>query len=262
MDASLTQSAALVRDAPTPLYRQLAEALAGRMASGALAPFERLPSEQALQDEFQVSRVTVRLALKELGSRGLIESHKGRGSFVAGSVLTQNMQVPTGFYDLFLAQGLEPQTHLIAFDARCSPAGEDARLASTSDTVCRFTRVYVLQGRPVGLVSAAVCELDRAFTRDTVERLPVYGLLQQVAGVAIVRADVAVKTRVADRASAQALELREGDPLLAIRRVSFDDRCRAVEATTFHIRPEHFEFRFSVQGPVPIAPAIRLVPKP
>ena len=78
------------------------------MESGALAPYERLPSEQALQDEFSVSRVTVRLALKELASRGLIRSHRGRGSFVAGSVVTQNMQVLTGFYDLFLAQGLEP----------------------------------------------------------------------------------------------------------------------------------------------------------
>lgn len=262
MDSSVAQSAALVRDAPTPLYRQLAEALAGRMASGTLAPFARLPSEQALQDEFRVSRVTVRLALKELASRGLIESHKGRGSFVAGSVLTQDMQVLSGFYNLFLAQGLEPQTYLIAFDARCRPIGEAALLAATSDTVCRFTRVYVLQGRPVGLVSAAVCEFDRPFTRDTVERLPVYGLLQQVVGVTVMRADVAVKTRVADQASAQALDLREGDPLLAIHRISFDGCSRAVEATTFHIRPEHYEFRFSVPGPVQIAPAIRLVPEP
>lgn len=251
-----------MRAAPTPLYRQLAEVLAGRMATGALAPFARLPSEQALQEEFRVSRVTVRLALKELASRGLIESHKGRGSFVAGSVLSQNMQVLTGFYDLFLAQGLEPQTYLTAFDAGCTPTGDAASLAATSDTVCRFTRVYVLQGRPVGLVSATVCEFDRPFTRETVERLPVYGLLQQIGGIAVVRADVAVKTRVADRASAQALDLREGDPLLAIHRVSFDDRSRAVESTTFHIRPEHYEFRFSVQGPVQIAPAIRLVREP
>ena len=148
---------------------------------------------------------------------------------------------------------------MTAFEAGCRPSAEAAALAPTSRTVCRFKRVYALQGRPIGLVSAVVCEFGRPLTFQAVERLPVYGLLQQIGRISVARADLAVRTCVAGQADALALELREGDPLLAIHRTSYDERARPVETTTFLIRPEHYEFCFSVQGPVQIAPAIRLV---
>ena len=41
----------------------------------------QLPSESALAQEFKVSRVTIRQALKRLEARGLIYSEQGRGYF-------------------------------------------------------------------------------------------------------------------------------------------------------------------------------------
>src|SRR5262245_39267905 len=55
-----------------PLYVQLADVIAGKIASGALAPDRPIPSENHLADEYGVARLTARRAAQELRERGLI----------------------------------------------------------------------------------------------------------------------------------------------------------------------------------------------
>jgi DNA-binding transcriptional MocR family regulator len=72
-------------DAEAPLYRQLADALAGAIADGTLAEGERLPSERDLALTLAVSRTTVVTAYRELEARGLVRGHVGRGTFVCAA---------------------------------------------------------------------------------------------------------------------------------------------------------------------------------
>ncbi|WLW52541.1 GntR family transcriptional regulator [Streptomyces lincolnensis] len=65
-----------------PLYMQLADAIAGKIASGDLAPDRPIPSENHLADEYGVARLTARRAAQELRERGLIVTVRGKGSFV------------------------------------------------------------------------------------------------------------------------------------------------------------------------------------
>ena len=46
----------------------------------------RLPTERELAEQFQVSRTSVREAIKILQQKGLIEVHPGRGTFIVDSV--------------------------------------------------------------------------------------------------------------------------------------------------------------------------------
>ncbi|MER7212412.1 GntR family transcriptional regulator [Streptosporangium sp. NPDC000239] len=68
----------------TPVYRQLAEILRQRIASGDLAPGEALPSETQLMQEFGIARITVREAMKALRAEGLVITARRRGSYVRG----------------------------------------------------------------------------------------------------------------------------------------------------------------------------------
>jgi GntR family transcriptional repressor for pyruvate dehydrogenase complex len=63
---------------------QVSDQLRKLILSGALPPGTRLPSEQALTQQFGVSRATIREALNALSTEGLIQSKKGvkGGSFV------------------------------------------------------------------------------------------------------------------------------------------------------------------------------------
>lgn len=55
------------------------------IANGAYAEDERLPGENALADQFDVSRPVIRAALKRLREEGMVTSRQGSGSYVSNS---------------------------------------------------------------------------------------------------------------------------------------------------------------------------------
>src|SRR5262249_11342169 len=65
-----------------PLYLQLCDVMADRIATRAWRPGNALPNEGDLAREFGVSAGTVRKALERLDQTGLITRRQGRGSFV------------------------------------------------------------------------------------------------------------------------------------------------------------------------------------
>ena len=64
------------------LYEHVARALREQMDSGALAPGERLPTQEELCRQFDVSRIVVRHALDLLESEGIIDRPGTAGAFV------------------------------------------------------------------------------------------------------------------------------------------------------------------------------------
>ncbi len=69
------------------LFEQVVGWVEGEIRTGALKPGDRLPSERLLVAQFGISRTAVREALRSLAAHGLIESHVGRGTFVAEPAL-------------------------------------------------------------------------------------------------------------------------------------------------------------------------------
>ena len=60
----------------------IADVIAARIKDGTYPPEARLPAELDFVAEFGSSRESVRRAVEELRKRGLIETVKGKGSFV------------------------------------------------------------------------------------------------------------------------------------------------------------------------------------
>ena len=70
-------------DGPEPLYQQAADVLRDRIRSGTYAPRRRLPSLDALADELDLARNTVKRAVKILADEGYVYGVHGKGTFVA-----------------------------------------------------------------------------------------------------------------------------------------------------------------------------------
>jgi GntR family transcriptional regulator len=66
-----------------PIYRQIMRQVADAIAGGALVPGERLPSHRELSEQLVIAPLTVKKAYDELEAQGYLESHRGRGTFVA-----------------------------------------------------------------------------------------------------------------------------------------------------------------------------------
>src|ERR1700744_6408669 len=85
--------------AGVPLHRQLFLVLHDEIARGALAPGDALPTEQALCDQFGVSRITVRRALADLAEQGYIERRQVVGSFVRGRAVSDAVAATGSYMD-------------------------------------------------------------------------------------------------------------------------------------------------------------------
>lgn len=68
-----------------PVWPQVADDIERDIASGALRPGTRLPTEDELAVQYGVARNTVRRAVEALRERGLLETFHGRGTYVAKS---------------------------------------------------------------------------------------------------------------------------------------------------------------------------------
>lgn len=69
-----------------PLYIQIASALRHRIETGYWQPRQKISTLEQLEREFEVARVTVRLAIELLENEGLVHRQQGRGTFVADKV--------------------------------------------------------------------------------------------------------------------------------------------------------------------------------
>jgi 2-aminoadipate transaminase len=68
-----------------PLYKQLAEHIAGEIRTGKLERGERLPPTRELAGQLGLNRTTISAAYELLEAEGLIAGQVGRGSFVTGA---------------------------------------------------------------------------------------------------------------------------------------------------------------------------------
>jgi GntR family transcriptional regulator len=66
-----------------PIYRQIVDQVCRAIATGELAPGAQLPSVRALAEQLVINPNTVRKTYADLIREGILESHQGKGVFVA-----------------------------------------------------------------------------------------------------------------------------------------------------------------------------------
>ncbi len=99
---------------PLPKYYQLAEILRQDIISGTLQPNDQLPSEEVLCQTHNVSRGTVREAIRTLIEEGLIRREHGRGTFVNPSLPESAPFTLTSFDEDMRRQGRQSTTIVLA----------------------------------------------------------------------------------------------------------------------------------------------------
>ncbi|MHC4443944.1 MAG: GntR family transcriptional regulator [Planctomycetota bacterium] len=67
----------------TPIYRQIVDQVRHGVAVGAMKPGDQLPSVRALAEQLVINPNTVARAYTDLVREGVIDSHQGRGYFIA-----------------------------------------------------------------------------------------------------------------------------------------------------------------------------------
>lgn len=68
---------------PVPLYEQIARHVEQAIASGDLAPGDRIPAGRYLAEDWGIGYTTVMHAMRVLQDRGILVTAQGKGTFIA-----------------------------------------------------------------------------------------------------------------------------------------------------------------------------------
>ena len=74
------------KNSPLPRYYQMQEIIRKIIVDNNMHPGDKLPSESEFTKKYGTSRLTLRRAISELVSEGIIRTERGKGTFVAGPV--------------------------------------------------------------------------------------------------------------------------------------------------------------------------------
>jgi len=240
----------LVDDAlPTPLYHQIYLLLRDRIVSGRMQPGSLLSGEQEIARQLGVSRITVKRALNELASRGLVERHRGRGTIVAGSAV---IPLVAGAFDTLFESlqrmGLQTEVELLDVSEQPADARIAERLELKADTpVQRAVRFRKLNGQPFShLVNYIPLSIARGYSMDELATMSMLTLLER-AGAPAQEAEQWISAVAATVQIAQTLDVSPGSPLLRVDRVMRGPRRKPVQFIEAHYRPDRFHYHFRTQ---------------
>ena len=220
------------RDSPVPYYYQLKRVIAEEISGGTWAPGDRIPSEPELCGRFGVSRTTVRQALTELESEGVLRSDKGRGRFVtAPRSRSRFLQSSAGFYDEAVRAGETVSSRVLRREVGPLPgwAAELLELSPGARGVS-LERLRFVNGEPVMYAAShLVEELAGAVLGVDLETGSLYRALRKEEGLAVAGGRRVVEAVGAPDAVARLLGVEEGGPLLYVEAVSWDAGARPFE---------------------------------
>lgn len=130
-----------------PIYVQIAELLVRDIAAGRLIDGEKLKPERDLAEELGIAVGTLRKALSELQSRGLLERVQGSGNYIRA------LSDPQSVYAMFrlelIGGGGLPTAEILSIDRLPKPVELPA--FGTSDEAHRIRRLRRLSGKPAAL---------------------------------------------------------------------------------------------------------------
>lgn len=227
------------RTGSTPLYLQIAANLKQHIIAGEWREGEAVPSERELCALTAASRVTVRKAIEELISEGLLSRRQGSGTFVNRVIETKNDALGS-FSDEAAARGGISGTIWIARTI-ARPTEDEANILKIGKDieVVRLGRVRLLDGEPLAIEHAVVPRQFLPPLDDLGSSL--YQALETngnrpVGGTQSIHASLATPTE------AGLLSISEQSAVLRIERVTRNAKGDVVELTRSVYRGDRYKF--------------------
>ena len=234
-----------------PRYLQLAGELREGIMAGKFSGETPFPTETALCKQYDVSRFTVREALKRLQAEGLIARKRGSGTTVQpaaarGGALHQPLsnvgeilQYARDSKVTYERTGRGPVPTEIAEHIGESTAGEW--------TSFRGVRRHPDRRRAIAATDAYFHErLDKAVAALDLSAGTLFSQIERISGVRVGKVTQDIQAVPADAQNAADLSLDEGDPVLRILRCYFDHKGAIFEISVSHHPGDRFAYSMHI----------------
>ncbi|QQS01832.1 MAG: GntR family transcriptional regulator [Austwickia sp.] len=233
------------RTSPVPLYHQLAQQLTAAVENGVLKPGDPFENEIALAERLQLSRPTVRRAIAEMVSRGLLVRRRGVGTTVANEVIHRRDEL-TSLYDDLRRQGRVPRTEVLLFETESYDDRAAEALKVRADTpLVLVERLRLADDTPIGVLRNWLPPEFADLTAADLTERSLYELLRG-RGVRPAVAHQTIGARSPSTREQRLLGLSKSDPLLTMTRKAYDGSGAAVEFGDHCYRADQYAFDITV----------------
>tara|TARA_R110002072_G_scaffold41779_4_gene116852 strand:+ start:5687 stop:6454 length:768 start_codon:yes stop_codon:yes gene_type:complete len=225
-----------------PRYVQLRQRLTDGIDQDIIKPGASLPPERVIAAITDLSRVTVRKAIKSLAEDGIIVQKQGFGSFVASDTpqIEQSLSRLTSFTEDMTRRGMASTSFWLERGVFMPSPDEVLALALSPDAaVSRVARLRTADGKPMAIERAS---LPTTILPNPLEVTTSLYEVLEASGLRPVRALQKISAINLGAADAGLLEIDAGEAGLRIERTSYLADGRIVEFTKSVYRGDAYNF--------------------
>lgn len=224
-------------------YSILAAKMEENIASGVWKKGTAIPSERDLIKIYDVSRITVRKAIEELEKQGKLERIHGKGNFVIGKSIVQNLGNLYSFTREMEKQGKVSKTKVI----KVSVEPADYRIAlrlgiDEGEDIIYIERLRCADDEPIMIEKSYFDKKQYEFLLDVdLNQHSLYKTLEIDHGVMINKATETFRACMLTNEESKTLGCKKNQYGLLVKRTSFSD-VKVVCYSTTVASGDTFEF--------------------
>ncbi len=206
---------------------QIKKILKDRILHGVYPIETNIPSEPQLENEFHVSKITVRNAIKELVQEGYLEKKSGKGTKVIRNTSISKLSKGKRFTEVLVEERHKIQKQLLQAEVVCNEEGtEPYRLFG--EYCLRIERLYYLDDVPYIHYTHYLTEGMADTEPSDLNFQSLYDLIEEQ-GISLEKFRDEFAVAIAPFHVEDILRVKKGTPLLKRSRYSYDETGDVIE---------------------------------
>jgi DNA-binding GntR family transcriptional regulator len=229
-----------------PLYLQIKNILKDRILHGVYPIKTNIPSEPQLENEFNVSKITIRNAIKELVQEGYLEKKSGKGTKVIRNTSASKLSKGKRFTEVLVEEGHKIQRQLLQAEVVCNEEGtEPHRLFG--EHCLRVERLYHLDDVPYIHYTHYVTAQIEGTERSDLNTQSLYEVIEEQ-DISLEKFRDQFAVAIAPSYVEDRLHVKRKTPLLKRLRYSYDEMGNLIEYSEgyYNTEMQHYVVNYDV----------------
>ncbi|MGP4040851.1 GntR family transcriptional regulator [Gracilibacillus sp. D59] len=209
------------------LYTQIKDILKDRILHGIYAIDANIPAEPQIEEEFGVSKITVRKAIEELVQEGFLEKRSGKGTKVIRNTSTSKLSKGKLFTEYLVETGHQLYKQLIEHKEISNEKGSKLYSLFGEKCIC-MKRLYHLDDKPYIYYTHYLTTAMGDILQENIQDRSLYQLIEQQ-GIHLEKFTDNFAVTIAPTEVEELLKLDPSKPLLKRMRYSYDENGNLTE---------------------------------
>lgn len=232
-----------------PLYQQLTGVLSGSIQAGDIAIGDELPRETDIAHHYSVSLITVRQALRELETKGLIKKRSAKPAIVVAQSPNVNLSWSLENVADMAVFAKDAILEVKSYERVSSPIlQQQFGLAETETGYCLKSVLHGSGGRHTQVTAYFPPDIGKRIRRSDFKHALIFRSVQTQLGLKVDVSKVKVCAEIASEETARDLEVAPGSAILCVEILFQSEDQRNVEYSIARHPAEYFSITYDAHS--------------